>query len=94
VKIKMGTGQIGLLQSTHFSGDQIGNIGERIMLLQRHEVRFYLAGSHKVNAGQENSIDIQQRLNTPGIFFLRQFPLGTCESNVVVQMMFGDTLLD
>jgi ABC-type uncharacterized transport system ATPase subunit len=47
-------------------------------------------GVHQVNAGEQNAINVEQRLHPAWAFLVEQFPLRLREAEVVMRVMFGD----
>ena len=59
------------------------------MLVQREKVGLDLSGTHQVDAGEEHTIDVQQRLYPRRVVLLKQVPLGGCETEVMVAVVVG-----
>ena len=80
----------GLFGPSHFTSNQIRNVRQTEALVQRRQVGLDLAGAHQVDAGQEDSVHVEEWLHSARLFLAEELPLGRRESEVVVRMVAGD----
>ena len=75
VEFQIGSFQNSFLSACHLAMNELWNPGQLEVLIQMHQIGFDVTCTHHVNPGQQNSVHIQQRLNTRSSFLLKQFPL-------------------
>lgn len=80
----------GFFLAFEFAGDQIGQVGEAEFFVERDEIGFDVAGAHKVDAGEQDAVGIEQGLHPGRGFLLEEAPLGGGEAEVVVVMEAGE----
>src|SRR5205823_1409126 len=65
VKLDIRLGERALLRAGEFAGDQVVDERQPRLGIQSEQVCLDLAGAQQVNAGQQHSVDVQQRLDAP-----------------------------
>ena len=63
VELDVAFGEEGRLRTRELAGDQVVDVREPGVLVEPHEVRLDLARPHQVDAGQQDAVNIQQRLD-------------------------------
>src|SRR4051794_38807029 len=81
-----------LFSATNLAGDQIRNVGQLSRIIQADEIRLDLSRVHEIDAGQQNSIDVQKRLHMRRIFLLEKLPLCGSKAQIVVSMVLRNAI--
>src|SRR5437867_12680060 len=81
--------QLGLFRPGQLACDQVIDVRQTELLVQRDEVGLHFARAHQVNAGEQDAIDVEQRLHSAWTLLVEQLPLGLREAEVVMRVMPG-----
>ena len=75
VEFEVGSVESSFFGAGLFLGDEFVEVGQIGGFVPCDEVGFHFAGSHQVDAGQKNAVNVKQRLGSRRRFLGEQFPL-------------------
>src|SRR5215510_4126400 len=75
------------LRPGEFALDQLGNIWQLEFIVKDNQVRFDFPAAHQTYACEQDSINIEQWLDSSRPFFVKETPLGFSKTEIVMTMM-------
>ena len=88
---QLGGVERALFGALAFAGDQLRDVRQPGCGVEHGEVGDQFAGAQQVQAGQQDAIDVEQRLDARRLFAGEQLPLAHSEAEIVAHVLAGDT---